>query len=196
MSTEFDVWANDRRSIDIAELATVAERWLQPRTAEETPGNLYWNVLIVRNHRSWEDFDTVQHGHLLDGDLVVGWIAEGHGDPDNARILTALRDKKAGSIEDWYKQKILCTTLMLVSNAPDWGAGERDEAMQAYGKEYVAARTESKVRYTIRTSMGRHEGDLILQCLVPRWIMELRGGMFEDPQSGRFDFDVTGKAPR
>ena len=176
MAIEMHGWVVDKRPITAEELAGQAMRANK------------MCVVAIRDHVDWGNFALVESGALADGDLILGWMPEGPDDPDSVAIRKDLAGKKQKDIERWYKKEIICTTLLMVLEAPDWqDEDERSELVEAYGDDYASFRDSCRVQYVTRTTMGRSESDVALQILTLDWILQLRGGMFEEPQEGTYE---------
>ena len=174
MAIEIHAWSKDPRPVDVDELAEQAARANGARLS------------VLRGFRSWGDFRIARRGRLRNSDLILGWVPEGPDDPDAAAIARDVQGRNGKGLARWHKKGLVAAATLFVGKAPDWEDGEREELLAAHGGKYVRYRDAARAHYVTHTSMSRGEGDLVLQQAVADWILQLRGGIFEDPQEGTF----------
>ena len=128
----------------------------------------------------------VTEGALFSEDFVVGW---------HKSFFRFRAAEKAATTGDWkaiadlQDRDVVGACVLDIWDEPERynDANELREHEEVYGSEYVANRRASRVRWYIRLPAGRNGLSVEIAEAVLRTLLELRGGMFEDPQIGEFE---------
>ena len=126
-------------------------------------------------------------GPLASDDVIVGWrpsfffgnrAAQEAAASCNWEAINKLQKRNAMGaleLEIWSEPSKY--------NNPD----ELRELGETLGAEYVRYRKESKVRWYVRLAAGRNSLSVELADAVLRALLEQRGGMLDEPQSGEYE---------
>src|SRR6185437_8465349 len=168
MSVELFAYADDPSPVAIADLAAECK-------------SLGCEVRVIRN-----DDTPAPEGVVQSDDAIVGWHPSLFGNR-SARTAAERADWKA--IGELQEREAVGACVVEVWNEPDQynDVNELNELEDVYGPEYVALRKGSRVRWYIRLAAGRNVLSVELAEVVLRSMLKLRGGVFEDPQSGEFE---------
>lgn len=171
MSYDISVFCRDDRPIDVQELVRVSRENEQLLT-------------VIRNHNDWSRYDPTLEGALEDGDMVCAFATQS---PHAKALSKALIERDRGGIDAAFDRGDLGYSNVSILDGPDWAdEEERDELGEEYGEEYVAYRDSARALYYIDTSAGRAGASHALHLFIAERILDLRGGMLEDPQAGSF----------
>lgn len=168
MSVELFAYSNDPSPVAIGDLAAECK-------------SLGCEVRVIRS-----DDTPAPEGFLQSDDAVVGWHPSLFGNR-SARIAAEHADWKV--IGNLQEREAIGACVVEVWNEPDQynDINELNELEGVHGPEYVALRRSSRVRWYIRLAAGRNVLSVELAEVVLRSLLKLRGGLFEDPQSGEFE---------
>ncbi len=125
-------------------------------------------------------------GSLASEDAIVGWRPSFFG---NRAAEKAAAAADWGAIQKLEERDAVGACVIEIWGEPDRynTAEELQELEDVYGPEYVAYRKSSRVRWYIRLAAGRNARSLEIAETVLRALLELRGGMYEDPMFGEFE---------
>ena len=168
MSVELFAYSDDPSPVAIGDLAAACK-------------SRGYECRVIRG-----DSTPVLEGVFESEDTIVGWSPSFFGNRA-ARDAAESADWKA--IGKLQEREAIGACVVEMWGKPEElnDAEELRELEDVYGPEYVTFRKTSRVRWYIRLAAGRNVLSVELADAVLRSLLELRGGLFEDPQSGEFE---------
>lgn len=171
MSIEFSAYSKDPTPIPIAALADAAR-------------SRGFSILVDRTPDGASGPQLVNDGDLRPGDVIWGWPTHSR---HAAQITAALTTQDHRAITRFSDRGILGACPLEYIGPPDPPTDkDRANLLAAYGDEYLAYRDASQICYYTRTAAGRNDLSVDLQTCVMDCILQLRGGLLEDPQLGEY----------
>jgi hypothetical protein len=136
------------------------------------------------------DSTSVSEGDLQSEDAIVGWRPSLLG---NRATRNAAEGADWTAIGELQERGAIGACVVEVWGKPEEynDADELRELEDIYGPQYIRCRKNSRVRWYVRLAAGRNVLSVELAYAVLRSLLELRGGLFEDPQAG--EFEIVGR---
>ena len=151
---------------------------------------------VIRDDDDDDDANDSSHavsdGFLASDDVLVAWRRSAPEAPSAERAAATADWKVIGELEE---RGAIGACAIEFSDNPEEFNNPQDWAQleEMYGPGYAAARKASRVCWYIRLQAGRNRLSAQLAQAVLRSLLELRGGMFEDPQSCTFQLVRRGE---
>lgn len=163
MSIELLAYSDDPLPVTVAEFAAECK-------------SREWEVCVIRGGRA-SPIDSF----LDSDDVIVGWHTSIMGNR-SARTAAECADWK--TIDLLTRRKEIGVCEIEVWDEPDKynDVDELNQLEEEYGSKYVAYMRSSRVRWYIRLAAGRNNLSIDLAEAVLRSLLNLRGGIFVDPQ--------------
>jgi hypothetical protein len=170
VSVEYFAYTTDPAPVPIAALAEQCRR-------------RGFEVRVLREFADWSRFRPVSDGAVESGDVVCGWSAS---DPAAADVPAALDQRAAKELAAHEAAgRVGAFEVEVWDDPAAYNANLEDEA-EGYGDGYAAARAASSARWYVRVAAGRGDLSGNLPETVLGCVLELRGGLFADPQECQF----------
>lgn len=141
-----------------------------------------YEVRVLREFTDWSRFRPLADGAVESGDVLCGWPASAPSAPAVAAALDRQAAKAMAAHEAAGRVGVF--EVEVWDDPAAYNADLEDEA-DGYGDGYTAARAASSTRWCVRVT-GGGELSMGLAEAVLVCVLELRGGLFEDPQECQF----------
>jgi hypothetical protein len=168
MSVELIAYSDDPSPVEVRDLVSVC-------------GKSGYVCRVIRG-----DAQPVTEGALRSDDAIVGWRGSFFKNRAGQNAAAAA-DWKAISVLEERGRVGVCTLDVLDDPDQYNDVDQLRDLQDVYGGEYIAYRRSSCVCWYIRLVAGRSALSVEVAEAVIRALLELRGGMFEDPQFGEFE---------
>jgi hypothetical protein len=138
---------------------------------------------VLRQFADWSKFQVVQDGAIESGDLICGWNPSA---PTASAVARAVAQCDATALHAHEAGGRLAAFAIEVWTDPAAYNGDLDDEAEGYQDGYADARAASAVRFYARVAAGRGDLSATLPETVLLRILEMRGGLFDDPQECEF----------
>jgi hypothetical protein len=170
VSVEYFAYTTDPSPVSVADLTERCRR-------------RGYEIGVLREFADWSRFQPVVDGAVESDDVVCGWSVS---DPAAPRLAAALERRSAQELASREAAGRLGVFEVEIWDDPaEYNADLEDEA-DGYSDGYAEARAASAARWYIRIAAGRGELSTRLPEVVLGCVLELRGGLFDDPQECQF----------
>lgn len=171
MSMDYHLYTKDERPVTASELAAAAE----------AQGH---RICVLSSFSDWSDYNVADPAVPLAQDVVVCLISSTLSNVDE--LMERLQAHDAAALREAIEANEIRACDLSVTTGPDWQyEDEAEELKDVYDGKYVSYRKKAKQHYATAGSAVM-SGDLVR---VLKLIESLRGGLFEDPQSGEYTID-------
>jgi len=127
--------------------------------------------------------ESIASGPLASEDAIVGWKSSWFG---NRKAGLAASGADWKTMDELQDRNVIGVCAIEIWDDPSAfnNDAEIEEARSVYGADYAAYRGKSRVRWYVRLASGSSGLSVALAEIVLKALLGLRGGLFEDPQSG------------
>lgn len=166
-----------------------------PVTVEELTRSMHQRGFVcrvIRDDEVAEVSQAVVFGALQSEDSFVAWRVS---TPESQAAVA----EAAVAAADWdaineFDNRTFAMSNVDINDKPDlFVSWELPEWQERYAAQYVDGLKRSRVQWYSRLVSGRTRFDMELAESILRALLELRGGMFYDPQDGIFQFIQRGE---